>query len=114
MFERPQPMQPIAPGAAIASPAQSGVSINWWLVATIVHVAVASLLLLRLAIGLYLTWRLARAARPINGPHLVDADVRVSRDVGGPVTFGSTTLVASQFASWDAKKRLRSIAELGT
>ncbi|UPJ43852.1 DUF3471 domain-containing protein [Bradyrhizobium sp. 40] len=113
MFEMPQPMQPIAPGAAIASPAQSGVSINWWLVATIVHVAVASLLLLRLAIGLYLTWRLARAARPINGPHLVDADVRVSRDIGGPVTFGSTILVPPQFAGWDAKKRLAVLAHEG-
>jgi len=39
-------------------------------------------LLLRLAIGLCLTWRLARAARPINGLQMVDADVRVSREVG--------------------------------
>jgi len=113
MFEMPQPMQPIAPGAAIAPPAKSGVSINWWLVATIVHAGVASLLLLRLAIGLCLTWRLARAARPINGPHLLDADVRVSRDVGGPVTFGSTILVPPQFAGWEPKKRLAVLAHEG-
>jgi hypothetical protein len=58
---------------------------DWWLLATIVYAAVAGLLLLRLAVGLCLTWRLARAAKPMSGPQMVDADVRVSRDVGGLV-----------------------------
>lgn len=111
-FEMPQPMQPMTPGAAIP-PSKNGVSINWWLIATVIHAGVASLLLLRLAIGLCLTWRLARAARPINGPRMVDADVRVSRDVGGPVTFGSTILVPPQFSGWDAKKRLAVLAHEG-
>ena len=39
--------------------------VNWLALATIVYALVAGLLLLRLAVGLYLTWRLARAAKPM-------------------------------------------------
>lgn len=110
MLETPQPALPVVP---VAPPVKSGLSVNWWLVATMVYAGVAGLLLLRLAIGLCLTWRLARAARPMSGPQMIDADVRVSRDVGGPVTFGSTILVPPQFAGWDAKKRLAVLAHEG-
>lgn len=109
-LETPQPALPIAPGALVAPPVKSAVSINWWLLATIVYAGVAGLLLLRLAIGLCLTWRLARAAKPMQ---MIDADVRVSCDVGGPVTFGSTILVPPQFSGWDAKKRLAVLAHEG-
>ncbi|EJN15130.1 antirepressor regulating drug resistance protein, partial [Bradyrhizobium sp. YR681] len=112
-LETPQPVLPIAPGAIVAPPVKSVVSINWWLIATIVYAGVAGLLLLRLAIGLCLTWRLARAAKPMKGAQMIDADVRVSRDVGGPVTFGSTILVPPQFSGWDAKKRLAVLAHEG-
>ncbi|KJC46095.1 antirepressor regulating drug resistance protein [Bradyrhizobium sp. LTSP849] len=113
MSETPQPALPISPGTNMAPPARSIASINWWLVATIAYAVVAGLLLLRLAIGLGLTWRMARAAKPMKGGQLIDADVRVSRDVGGPVTFGSTILVPPQFAGWDAKKRLAVLAHEG-
>ncbi|MBR0986679.1 M56 family metallopeptidase [Bradyrhizobium liaoningense] len=113
MLETPQPALPVAPGIAIAPQAKGGLSINWWLVATIIYAGVAGLLLLRLATGLCLTWRLTRAAKPIKGLQMIDADVRVSRDVGGPVTFGSTILVPPQFAGWDAKKRLAVLAHEG-
>lgn len=113
MLETSQPALPIAPGAIVAPPVKSIVSIDWWLAATMVYAGVAGLLLLRLAIGLGLTWRLARAAKPMKGPQMIDADVRVSRDIGGPVTFGSTILVPPQFAGWDAKKRLAVLAHEG-
>ncbi|MBW7970500.1 M56 family metallopeptidase [Bradyrhizobium sp. BR 10289] len=113
MLETPQPALPIAPHPAVAPPVKSVVSINWWLLATLVYAGVAGLLLLRLAIGLGLTWRLARAAKPVKGAQMTSADVRVSRDVGGPVTFGSTILVPPQFAGWDAKKRLAVLAHEG-
>ncbi|GMO13201.1 M56 family metallopeptidase [Bradyrhizobium sp. TM233] len=113
MLETPQPALPVAPGIAIAPQAKGGLSINWWLVATIIYAGVAGLLLLRLATGLCLTWRLRRAAKPIKSLQMIDADVRVSRDVGGPVTFGSTILVPPQFAGWDAKKRLAVLAHEG-
>lgn len=113
MLETPQPAVPLAPGPAMIPTAKSGLSINWWLVATLVYAGVTACLLLRLAIGLGLTWRVARAAKPMTGPEVIDADVRVSRDVGGPVTFGSTILVPPQFAGWDAKKRLAVLAHEG-
>ena len=111
MLERPQPLLPIVSGTAVAPMVKRGVAINWWMVATVVYACVACLLLLRLAIGLYLTWRLARAAKPVKG--MIGADVRVSRDVSGPVTFGSTILVPPQFFRWDAKKRLAVLAHEG-
>lgn len=110
MLEQPQPSLPIAPSAPMA---KRGVSIDWWMVATSVYACVAGLLLLRLAIGLCLTWRLARAAKPVKSREMIDADVRVSRDIGGPVTFGSTILVPPQFFGWDAKKRLAVLAHEG-
>ncbi|UWU67312.1 M56 family metallopeptidase [Bradyrhizobium sp. NC92] len=110
MLEMSQPTLPIAPGAVAAPPVANGVLVDWWLVATIVYAGIAGLLLLRLAIGLGLTWRLMRAAKPVKAAQLIDADIRVSRDVGGPVTFGSTILVPPQFAGWDAKKRLAVLA----
>lgn len=113
MLEHPQPSLPVAPGAAIAPMVKRGVSIDWWMVATSVYTCVAGLLLLRLAIGLCLTWRLARAAKPVKSREMIEADVRVSRDVGGPVTFGSTILVPPQFFGWDAKKRLAVLAHEG-
>lgn len=112
MLEMLQPSL-VPPAAVIAPPARSGPSINWWLVATLVYAGVAGLLLLRLAIGLCLTWRLARAAQPVGGVNMIVADVRISRGVGGPVTFGSTILVPPQFAAWDAKKRLAVLAHEG-
>jgi len=111
MLDRPQLSLPVAPGAAMAPMAKHGISIDWWMVATTVYASVAGLLLMRLAIGLCLTWRLVRAARPVKGT--IGADVRVSRDVSGPVTFGSTILVPPQFFGWDAKKRLAVLAHEG-
>ncbi|WFU83507.1 M56 family metallopeptidase [Bradyrhizobium sp. CIAT3101] len=113
MLERPQPTLPIAPAGAIAPMVKRGIAIDWWMVATVAYACVAGLLLLRLAIGLCLTWRMARAAKPVKSREMIDADVRVSRDVGGPVTFGSTILVPPQFFSWDAKKRLAVLAHEG-
>ncbi|MBR0791718.1 antirepressor regulating drug resistance protein [Bradyrhizobium manausense] len=113
MLDRPQASLPIMSGAGVAPIAKRGVSIDWWMVATTVYFCIAGLLLLRLAIGLCLTWRLARAAQPVKSREMIDADVRVSRDVGGPVTFGSTILVPPQFFGWDAKKRLAVLAHEG-
>ena len=53
MLEMPQPhAADRARRGALRRRRKSGVSINWWLVATIVYAGVAGLLLLRLAIGL--------------------------------------------------------------
>lgn len=113
MAEMLPPALPAESGPTGLAPAARAFAVNWWLVATIVHLGVAGLLLLRLAVGLGLTWRLARAARPMSGPEPIAADIRVSGEVGGPVTFGSTILVPPQFASWDERKRLAVLAHEG-
>jgi bla regulator protein blaR1 len=98
MAETLPPVLPAEHGAALVPPARSESPINWLRIATVAYAGVAGLLLLRLVVGLCLTWRLARAAKPMGGPRLVNGEVRVSRDVGGPVTFGSTILVPPQFS----------------
>ena len=65
---------------------------------------VAGVLLLRLAIGLALTWRMARAAQPIRESWTVGADVRVSDVVGVPVTVGSTVLLPPEYVHWSPAK----------
>jgi beta-lactamase regulating signal transducer with metallopeptidase domain len=85
--------------------------INWFAVATGLYVAVTAVLLLRLCIGLVLTWRLARAAAPIGADWTgascgsdTDSTVRVSDIVGMPVTFGSTILLPRECVEWDQTK----------
>jgi BlaR1 peptidase M56 len=98
-------------------------ALDWRLVATALYAGVAALMLLRLAIGLRLTWRFLRAAKPI-GQSWIDArwvgqpwarsvDVRVCDEIGGPVTFGSTILVPPDCAAWDSTKRQAVLAHEG-
>jgi beta-lactamase regulating signal transducer with metallopeptidase domain len=79
--------------------------VDRWAVATVVYICGAGLLLLRLAIGTALTWRMARSATPVRTSWAAGLDVRVSREVGGPVTFGSVILLPAQFTDWDWQKR---------
>ena len=88
-------------------------AMNWLALATIVYALVAGLLLLRLAVGLYLTWRLARAAKPMRAPWTADWSVRVSSVIAGPVTFGSTILLPPQCFDWDVRKRQAVLAHEG-
>jgi beta-lactamase regulating signal transducer with metallopeptidase domain len=80
-------------------------SVDGWTVVTLLYAIGTGLLLLRLAIGTILTWRMAHAATPIRAPWTDGLDIRVSADVGGPVTFGSVILLPSQSVDWDMQKR---------
>jgi beta-lactamase regulating signal transducer with metallopeptidase domain len=99
-------------GIAAASPSH-GYAVNWWAIATVLYASVAGLLLLRLALGLHLTWRLARAARPLREDWTAGWEVRVSREISGPVTVGSTILVPPDYADWDSTKRRAVLAHEG-
>jgi beta-lactamase regulating signal transducer with metallopeptidase domain len=88
-------------------------TVNWWLVATAIYAAVAGLLLLRLLVGIHLTWRLTRAAEPMYQAWTAGADVRVSDLIGGPVTFASTILLPPQCFDWDPQKRGAVLAHEG-
>ena len=112
----PELLQDVFPAeqgmTAAARPAPAP-AMNWLALATIVYALVAGLLLSRLGVGLYLTWRLARAAKPMREPWTADWSVRVSSVIAGPVTFGSTILLPPQCFDWDVRKRQAVLAHEG-
>jgi BlaR1 peptidase M56/Domain of unknown function (DUF3471) len=100
-----QPPPPVTPDQADrGGHAWSG--FDWRALSIAVYLVVACVMLLRLLTGLLLSVRMARAARPIYEGWTGGADVRVSDDVGMPVTFGSTVLLPAEYADWSEAKRL--------
>jgi TonB family protein len=69
-----------------------------------VYFLVSGALLVRLAIGLIQTWRLRRNAQPVAAPWCAGFDVRATAAIRAPVTFASTILLPSDWASWNAPK----------
>lgn len=100
-------------GMPAAALGEHAATVNWLALATAIYAFVAGMLLLRLAVGLYLTWRLARAAKPMSEPWTADWSVRVSNVIAGPVTFGSTILLPPQCFDWDLRKREAVLAHEG-
>ncbi len=106
------PSLPLEPGAPAAVRPDNN-AFNWLAFATAIYAAVAGMLLLRLAVGICLTWRLVRAAKPIAEPWTAGRHVRVSTVVAGPVTFGSTILLPPECGDWSAVKRRAVLAHEG-
>ena len=100
-------------GMPVAARGENYEAVNWLALATVAYAFVAGMLLLRLAVGICLTWRLARAAKPMSEPWTADWSVRVSNVIGGPVTFGSTILLPPQCFDWDLPKRQAVLAHEG-
>jgi hypothetical protein len=112
----PEPLRPSLPselGIGVAPRGENYEAVNWWALATAIYAFVAGMLLLRLAVGICLTWRLARAAKPMSEPWAANSNVRVSKVIGGPVTFGSTILLPPQCIDWDLLKRQAVLAHEG-
>jgi hypothetical protein len=86
-----------------AVPTTAAWRIDWQALATGAYLLVAAVMLLRLLLGIVLTWRLTRAARPIDDD--AGANVRVSDVVGVPVTFASTILLPPECTDWSPAKR---------
>jgi beta-lactamase regulating signal transducer with metallopeptidase domain len=80
-------------------------AIDWPALAMGFYLAVSAGLLLRLAIGLALTWRLLRRGRRINEDWTAGSDVRLSAAVATPVTVGTTILLPAECVDWSATKR---------
>jgi hypothetical protein len=114
----PEPLRSSLPSGLDISVArgelgQISQAMDWRAFATAIYALVAGVLLLRLAMGVYLTWRLVRAAQPIVEPWAAGADVRVSDVISGPVTFGSTILLPPQCSEWEVPKRQAVLAHEG-
>lgn len=101
------------PGIPDIIPGESSIAINWYGLALVVYGLVCAALLLRLAVGAYLTWRLVRAAKPLTEHWTANSDVRVSNSIGGPVTFASTILLPPECYEWDLPKRQAVLAHEG-
>lgn len=123
----PTPAAPVAFSESSASPSNSGEparqsqrpvgeqlitageqligAIDWQPIAKSVYLLVAGGLLLRLLVGLTLTWRLLRKARPIAAEWAGGADVRVSDAIATPVTFGTSILLPVEALEWSRVKR---------
>lgn len=97
------PSETVSPG--LPSPV-----IDWRTVATAGYLSVAAFILLRLLVGIALTWRLCRSALPVQADWTAGRDVRASACVHVPVTFLSTILLPAGYPSWDATERRAVIA----
>lgn len=85
-----------------SSPSQH---LNWGALAASIYLLVAGWLLMRLAVGTALGWRLRRCANPIYEDWTAGKDVRSSPKIKAPGTFGSTILLPEHYRSWDVLDR---------
>ena len=94
-------LQAIEPIAIQPVPTSQAPVFHWAALAPYAYGAIAAGLLVRLLAGLVLTWRLARAAKPLGS----DPGVRLSPTITVPVTFGRAILLPADAVRWSAAKR---------
>jgi TonB family protein len=87
------------PAGAAAVTAGFDPTLSWGLAAPI-YIAVASLFLGRLGLGLLAMWRMSRAARPLPMPD----DIRMSEQIQSPATFGAVILLPADASSWPVER----------
>jgi len=92
-------------GAATARVLESHRTSPWrvWLAGG--YVLVAALLLLRLLLGLALSWRMLRATHPVGAGWGTGKRLRTSTWITTPVTIASHVLLPAECVNWDARKR---------
>lgn len=73
--------------------------------ANLAYLLVAGTMMIRLAIGIAVMWRVANVARPVEEPWTGGLAVRVSDVVRVPVTFGSVILLPPAASAWSAETR---------
>ncbi len=106
--------------ATVVSLAEQGLSAMrhmtpdcYWL-AWYFYLALVGVLTLRLLVGLSLSRRIVRHAMPINEDWAAAFDIRVSRHIDAPATFGSVILLPADYNTWSATKRLAVLAHEGS
>ncbi len=92
-------------GATTARASEPQRTFAWrkWLTAA--YVLVASLFLLRLLLGLILSWRMLRATHPVRENWAAGKRLRTSTWICAPVTVGSHVLLPAECVNWDARRR---------
>jgi beta-lactamase regulating signal transducer with metallopeptidase domain len=100
------PVETAAPAAAVAIHHP----IDWRAWVGGVYFAVTGTMLLRLMVGLALSWRLVHRSQPIRDGWAVGDRVRKSEDIVAPVTVYNTVLLPADCASWSIVTRKAVVA----
>jgi hypothetical protein len=90
----------VTPADAAAAPAPGGPA--WRLPLMAFYLMVAGAMLVRLMVGVVLSWKLLRAARPIGDAWAAGGRVRASAAIGAPVTVGGSIVLPDDCAGWAA------------
>lgn len=95
---------PLPPAASVPLGADASIHAapDWRLWLTGIYLAVAGMMLLRLIVGLVLSWGLLRAARPVRDGWAQRDRVRASAAIATPVTIGSSILLPVDCTGWAA------------
>jgi GWxTD domain-containing protein len=80
-------------------------SFEWTMLALVLSAAVTGGFLVRLLSGVVRSRRLWKASVPLNEPWTGGSDVRESRELLIPVTYGSTIILPADWSQWSAFKR---------
>jgi beta-lactamase regulating signal transducer with metallopeptidase domain len=77
------------------------------------YALVATLLILRLLLGLVLSFRMLRATQPVRAEWAVGRKLRTSTWIAAPVTIGSSVLLPAECVNWDMRRRQAVLAHEG-
>jgi beta-lactamase regulating signal transducer with metallopeptidase domain len=91
-----------AVAAAVLQEATPALQPAWQFWLTAAYLVVATALLLRLLVGLLLSWHLIRGARPIADSWAQGGHVRASAAISSPVTVGGSILLPADCSGWTA------------
>ena len=84
------------------------ITVSAIILALTLYCGIATLLLVRLALGLFTTTRLWRTATPVAAhqlsSHAASLQLRASCKVASPLTIGSAVLLPADYATWDSEK----------
>ena len=97
------PAHGAAAAASSTQPAGAGDHRAWTLVLA-VYLLVAAACLVRVAVGLLLSWRLCARAEPVLEPWVQGRDIRVSPDVDSPLSLAAVIVLPADYGEWSEAK----------
>jgi len=100
-----QAVAPTPPLPAAADGTATAIGLSWNTAILSLYLTVASLLTVRLMLGLARSLRLLRLAARVAADWTEGHDVRLSADLAMPVTIGRSILLPVDFLGWDAARR---------
>lgn len=95
----------LSPSAGPSWPELQPPAVDWRQVCLTIYLVGAVSLVLRLVIGMVLSWKLCRSAVAVQAEWTARHDVRTSAAVLAPASFASTILLPTNYEGWDAVAR---------